>query len=198
MKILLASNNKHKAKEILDKVQEAKLEVEILMPGEVFPDVLDVEETGQTLEENAFLKANFFYKKFNLPTLADDTGLEVDALGGEPGVFSARFSGIYGDDMANRLKLLNLLKNVPEGKRTARFRTVICFIDNGNPTFFEGVCLGEITTEQRGEGGFGYDSIFVPKGYSLTFAEMSFEEKNRISHRSRAIERFVDFLKKLL
>lgn len=198
MKILLASNNRHKAKEILDKIQEAKLQVEILIPEDVYSDVFDVEETGQTLEENAFLKASFFYKKFNLPTFADDTGLEVDALGGGPGVFSARFSGVYGNDRANRLKLLSLLENVPKNKRTARFRTVICFVDKGKPTFFEGVCPGEIITEERGEGGFGYDSIFVPEGYNLTFAEMPFEEKNSISHRSRAIEKFVDFLNKLL
>ncbi len=198
MKILLASNNKHKAKEVLDKIREAKLQVEILTPEDISSDIFDVEETGQTLEENAFLKANFFYKKFNLPAFADDTGLEVDALGGEPGVFSARFSGIYGNDKANRAKLLSLLANIPKSERTARFRTVICFVYSGKSAFFEGVCPGEITTEERGEGGFGYDSIFVPKGHSLTFAEMSFEEKNRISHRSRAIEKFVDFLKKLL
>lgn len=198
MKILLASNNKHKAKEILNKIQEAKLQVEILTPEDISSYVFDVAEIGQTLEENAFLKANFFSKRFNLPAFADDTGLEVDALGGEPGVFSARFSGVYGNDRANRLKLLNLLENIPKGERTARFRTVICFVDSGKPTFFEGICPGEIITEERGEGGFGYDSIFVPKGYSLTFAEMPFEEKNRISHRSRAIEKFVDFLKQLL
>lgn len=198
MKILLASNNRHKAKEILDKIQEAKLRVEILTPEDISSDVFDVEERGRTLEENAFLKARFFYEKFNLPTFADDTGLEVDALDGAPGVFSARFSGVYGNDRANRLKLLSLLKNIPENERTARFRTVICFIDNGKPTFFEGVCPGAIITEERGEGGFGYDSIFVPQGYNFTFAEMSFEEKNRISHRSRAIEKFVGFLKKLL
>lgn len=198
MKILLASNNKYKAKEILDKIQEAKLQVDILTPNEISSDIFDVEEKGQTLKENAFLKADFFYKKFNLPTFADDTGLEVDVLGGEPGVFSARFSGVYGDDKANRSKLLNLLKSTPKSKRTARFRTVICFVYNGKPIFFEGVCPGEIISEERGEGGFGYDSIFVPEGYNLTFAEMSFEEKNRISHRSRAIEKFVDFLKELL
>ncbi len=195
MKILLASNNQNKAKEIFGRIQNAGLNVDILIPNMVSTEIFNVEENGKTLEENAFLKADFFYKKFGFPTFADDTGLEVDALNGEPGVFSARFSGVYGNDKANRLKLLKVLANLPESQKTARFRTVICFIDNEKSNFFEGVCFGKIISEERGECGFGYDSIFVPEGYDLTFAEMSFEEKNCISHRSRAIDKFINFLK---
>lgn len=198
MILLLGSNNKHKAKEIDNIFNEFNLKnIELKTISEITDLNIDVEESGVTLEQNALLKASFFSQQFNLPTIADDTGLEVDALNGLPGVYSARFSGIHGNDKANRRKLLDMLSNFPEEARTARFRTVICLFDNGKDYFVEGICQGRIINEERGDGGFGYDAIFIPDGYTKTFAEMTFEEKNSISHRGKAIRNLVYLLKKI-
>ena len=199
MDILLASNNKHKAEEIIGTLRLNRIIcINILLPSQVSNENLDVEESGSTLEENALIKAEFFYKLFNIPTIADDTGLEIDALGGQPGVYSARFAGRHGDDKANRLKVLSLMENIDLEKRTARFRTVICFINKGKNQFIEGICRGRIIEEERGTNGFGYDPIFVPDGYDKTFAEMTAVEKNQISHRGRAIKNFARFITEII
>lgn len=197
MKILLASNNKHKAKEINEILyKEDAPDFELLAPADLGLENLDITEDGDTLEENARKKAAGFYEKAEAPCFADDTGLEIDALGGMPGVRSARYSGVYGDDAANRAKVLAALENVPDAKRTARFRTVICYFDGSQAAYAEGICEGRITNEERGANGFGYDPIFIPDGYRETFAEMAPELKNRLSHRAKAAANFVELLKK--
>ncbi|ROL60036.1 RdgB/HAM1 family non-canonical purine NTP pyrophosphatase [Bacteroidetes/Chlorobi group bacterium MS-B_bin-24] len=195
MKILLATNNENKYKEIYSKFKEQNLPFELLSLNQVTNEKIEIEETGSSLEENALIKAREVYNLFKIPTIADDTGLEVEALGGLPGVNSARFSGVHGNDAENRKKLLGLLKDFPLEKRNARFRTVICLYDGTEPKFFEGVCKGKIIFSERGSKGFGYDSIFVPENYEKTFAEMELGEKNRISHRSKAISLLIDYLK---
>ena len=153
----------------------------------------DVEETGATLEENAFLKADYIRQHFGMDCFSEDTGLEVTALGGAPGVHSARFAGPDKNDQANIDKLLNLLKD--SGDRDARFRTVICLLWKGEKHFFEGIVEGTISKNPAGTSGFGYDPVFVPKGYSISFAQMSALEKNAISHRGRAMQKLVGFLR---
>ncbi len=157
-----------------------------------FPDAPDVEETEDTLEGNAMLKATAIFEHTGLPSLADDTGLEVDVLDGRPGVFSARFAGEQASDADNRALLLNLLAG--EENRTARFKTVVAIHDTDGITYFEGVCEGHITRQERGMGGFGYDPIFVPEDSDCTFAELDAKEKNRISHRGRAMAAYVSSL----
>ncbi len=194
MKLLIASNNKHKISEI-QRILNEKFpgKYEILSPADLSIN-LDVVEDTDTLEGNAELKARAFFDKAQIPVIADDTGLEIDALDGRPGVYSARFAGedvTYAD---NRRKALELLANIPDKKRTARFRTVICYFDGKRKEFIEGRCDGKIIFEDRGDAGFGYDQIFMPDGYDRTFAEMSADEKNAISHRGRAIRNFADWL----
>jgi XTP/dITP diphosphohydrolase len=198
VKILLASNNKHKAEEVTNILENAiPGKIELLLPKYLFVDPPEIEETGNTLEENSFIKSKAFFDLAGIPTIADDTGLEVDYLNGAPGVFSARFSGVHGNDFENRKKLLNLLSGLKLNQRKARFRTVICYFDGTNPVFIEGRCEGVIADHEIGTEGFGYDSIFIPKDYSKTFAEMSSSEKNEISHRSKAIKTFAEFLSKI-
>ncbi len=195
MEILFGSNNEHKFKEMKEKIEQLGLKVYLIFPKSLTQEEISVAETGITLEENAYIKAKYFWEKFRIPCFSDDTGLEVDVLSGLPGVYSARFSGEEGNAKANRAKLLKMLEGVPEDKRMARFRTVICYINDSEVEFFEGICEGSIINEERGNFGFGYDSIFVPKGYSLTFAEIPLQEKNRISHRAKALEKFLNYLK---
>ena len=157
----------------------------------------EIPETGSTLRENAFLKASFVknhLKKQNLnyPVLSDDSGLEVEALGNEPGVNSAIYAGTPKDDQANNQKLLNELKMVT--KRQATFKTVICYID-AEVHYFEGHVNGTISYEARGQNGFGYDPLFIPQGYRSTFAELSQEIKNSLSHRAQAIKAFLSYIK---
>ncbi len=197
MKLLLGSNNKHKAEEI-KAIFDSKLpgKIVLLTLDDVLDDAFDVEETGDTLEENAILKAEIYHKVTGLPCIADDTGLEIDALDGAPGVMSARFAGEHGNDTANRALVLDKLTGVSYEKRTARFRTVICYFGNSGVELIAGTCAGRIITNERGKGGFGYDPIFVPDGFDTTFAEMSAEQKNAISHRGRAVTKLVEFLEK--
>lgn len=198
MKILLGSNNIHKQRELQQIFDaEALGLVELVLPKDVLDEPLDVEESGDTLEKNAYLKAAAFFEASGLPTIADDTGLEIDALEGRPGVYSARFAGEECDDAKNRAKALGLLKEVPDGKRGAQFRTVVCFANEGGVSYVDGVVRGAIIREERGDGGFGYDSIFVPDGYEQTFAEIDAAEKNAISHRSNAAKNFIALLKKM-
>lgn len=198
MKLLIATNNKNKINEIRQKILEFNLDVDLYTLSDFSDEEIEIKETGETLEENAMIKAKTCFDLLKIPSFADDTGLEVFSLDGKPGVHSARFSGVYGDDKANRLKLLTLLQNKKEDERRARFRTIICFYDGSAPRFFEGICYGKIIEEERGDKGFGYDSIFVPDGFDKTFAEMNLNEKNEISHRSKAIVNFLNFLKDYL
>ncbi|MFC2131756.1 RdgB/HAM1 family non-canonical purine NTP pyrophosphatase [Bacteroidota bacterium] len=198
MILLLGSNNKHKAsevKQIIEKHLPGQFEIKIL--SDVLDNDFDVEEDGATLEENAYKKAYEYHKLSNLPCFADDTGLEIDALNGEPGVHSARYAGKHGNDSANRKKVLELLKDIPDEKRTAQFRTVICYYEGKEPHYIEGICQGRIIHEERGSGGFGYDSIFVPDSYQQTFAEMNAEQKNDLSHRGKAVRNFVELLRNI-
>ncbi len=191
MELVFVSHNPHKVEEIK----------EILAPGfslKGLGDICckeDIPEPHQTLEENALEKARYVNRKFGVNCFADDTGLEVDALNGLPGVHSARFAGEAKDSEANIRKLL---KNL-EGKknRRARFRTVIALIISGKEYLFEGVVNGHITLEKAGKEGFGYDPVFIPEGYQTTFAQMPLPEKNRISHRGRAIKKLTRFLRSL-
>lgn len=196
MKLLFGSNNKHKAEEIKQIINTNFPDYfEILTPNNIFNNSPEIEETGTTLSENAYIKANAFYKLTGIPCFADDTGLEIDALDKKPGVYSARFAGEDCIDADNRKKVLRLLQNTPNNERTARFKTVICFYDGINSNYIEGVCEGSIINTEKGNSGFGYDPIFVPDGYNLSFAEMSSKEKNMISHRGQAIHNFIEFLK---
>ena len=161
----------------------------------------DIPETGSTLRENSLQKARYLFERTGLPCFADDTGLEVDALGGAPGIYSARYAGPAHDSQANMTKLLAELEKIPgqarDDDRRARFRTVVTLIlADGVPRFFEGVCEGSIATERHGTGGFGYDPVFLPEAYpGRTLAEVSEEEKNAVSHRGRAIRSMADWLK---
>lgn len=192
MKLLIASNNAHKIKEIRAIVGDYFDEVLSLREAGV---AVDVEENGTTFAENARIKAEAILSLTGCAALADDSGLMVDALGGEPGVYSARYAGEHGNDQANNARMIENLKGVPAGKRGAQFVSSIALARPGRPTVTtNGVCRGEITFETRGCNGFGYDPYFVPEGMTLTFAELSGEIKNAISHRARAL----DALKKVL
>jgi XTP/dITP diphosphohydrolase len=187
--LVLATRNPGKVAELAAALED--LPVALISAADV--GVPEVEEDADTLRGNAEKKARALHAFTGLPALADDTGLEVDALGGAPGVFSSRYAGAEGDAEANRRKLLADLAGAPS--RAARFRTVLAFADADGVRFFEGVCGGLIATEEAGTGGFGYDALFRPaEGDGRTFAEMTTEEKNRISHRGRAVAAFVAFL----
>lgn len=187
MKIVLATNNSHKINEIQQIFNKSFLnEVEVINPSTILEKPLDVDEIGLTLEENAYLKAIALFSATGIASLSDDTGLEIDALGNSPGVKSARYSGENPTDIKNRNKVLKELAGV--SYRFAQFRTVICFYDGVRTIFSEGICKGEILLQERGEQGFGYDSIFKPVGLNKSFAEMPLHEKNLISHRGLALK----------
>jgi XTP/dITP diphosphohydrolase len=192
MKLVLATNNIHKIKEIRDLL--AGLQVEILTK-EAFPGFPDVEEIGSTLENNARLKAEEIFEFTGTPSLADDSGLEVDALGGAPGVMSARYAGEGCNFEDNNRKLLNALSGIPVEKRSARFRCVIALcVASGDTRLVEGAVEGRITTDIRGVEGFGYDPVFEIPHLGLTFAEMPAEQKNSMSHRGRALKKARDLI----
>ena len=189
MKIVFATNNKHKLEEIKDILGK---DFEIVSLAEIGCHE-DIPETGLTLEENARQKSTYIVEHYNHDCFADDTGLEVDALNGEPGVHSARYAeGTDHDSEANMRKLLSKMSNVKD--RTARFRTVISLIINGVEYQFEGRVEGRIATEKHGTEGFGYDPIFIPEGYDKSFAELGEEVKNQISHRARAVKKLAEYL----
>jgi XTP/dITP diphosphohydrolase len=190
-KIFIASKNKGKIKEIKYSLDGLGFEFFSLLDT---PDVADIAETGNTFEENAWLKAKAVYELARIPVVADDSGLEVDVLNGEPGVFSARYAGENATDNDNCSKLLSKLEEIEYEKRTAHFKCVIIYYDGFNKNVFEGKCSGHIITYQRGENGFGYDPLFMPDGYSLTFAELDPETKNTISHRGRALKLLIEYL----
>jgi len=188
--LLLATRNPGKVEEI--RLALSGLDVGIRTGIDV-DGLPDVEETEDTLEGNARLKSETLHRLTGMPTLSDDTGLEVTALGGDPGVRSARFAGEPSDPARNRTLLLEKMKD--QSDRSARFRTVMAFTDETGTHLFEGTCEGAITRSGRGEGGFGYDALFEPAGLAQTFAELDLDIKNEISHRGAALRRFVEFLK---
>ena len=188
-KLVFATNNAHKLEEIAAILRE-KIKLLSLKDIEC---TAEIPETANTLEGNATQKAEYIYQQYGLDCFADDTGLEVEALDGAPGVFSARYAGEGHNSEDNMQKLLQNLQGVTN--RKAQFRTVICLIWDGKKYLFEGICKGEIIEEKRGNAGFGYDPIFVPEGYDQTFAELGNDIKNSISHRAKAVELLCNFLK---
>lgn len=196
-KILIATKNNGKVAEFQELFKKYDMQTISLL--DLPDDIEDVEETGETFEENARLKAEQISSILNAPVLADDSGLIIDALDGRPGVFSARYAGLAKNDQDNNNKVLNELKNVPIENRTARFICVLAVSRPGEETFFvTGYCEGKIAFSEMGSNGFGYDPIFIPKGYSKTMAEISAEEKNVISHRGQAIKELDQWLKKYI
>lgn len=188
MRLVFATNNKHKQEE-MSAILGDKVELLSLADIDCHDDI---PETADTLEGNALIKARHIYNKYGLPCFADDTGLEVDALDGAPGVYSARYAGENNDSEANMQKLLHNLTG--KSVRSAQFRTVIALIIEGEEFLFDGIVRGSIAEERKGTAGFGYDPIFVPDGYEESFAQMASEQKNAISHRSRAASALNDFL----
>jgi len=186
--LVFATNNAHKLEEVAAKLNGA---IKLLSLNDIdFTD--DIDETGTTFEQNASIKSHRIFNRYGLNCFGDDSGLEIDALSGEPGVYSARYAGEHGNHAANNQKVLESLQNVEN--RRARFRTVISLIWEGEEHFFEGVVEGTIRKTLTGTAGFGYDPIFEPEGYTQTFAEMTMDQKNAISHRARAVEQMVLFL----
>ena len=189
MKLVFATNNKHKLQEVRDIVGDR---VEVLSLNDINCHD-DIPETADTLQGNALIKARHIYNKYGMNCFADDTGLEVEALDGAPGVYSARYAGEECNSEANMLKLLQNLTG--KNNRNAQFRTVIALIINGEEKLFNGIVKGIISNEKRGDSGFGYDPVFIPEGYTESFAQMSGEMKNSMSHRFRATQQRADFLK---
>ncbi len=188
-KLVFATNNAHKLAEVRAILEP---EFKIISLAELNCND-DIPETADTLEGNALLKAQYIYEKFGFDCFADDTGLEVEALNGEPGVYSARYAGEENISTNNMHKVLTLLGD--NKNRTACFRTVISLIESGKVSYFEGKIDGKIALEPRGDSGFGYDPIFIPKNHVSSFAQLSAEEKNKISHRALAVKKLVQHLK---
>jgi len=189
MKLVFATNNKNKILEVQQMIPKT---IQIISLEEI-GCFEEIPETAATIEENAIMKANYVSEKYGYDCFADDTGLEVEALNGDPGVFSARYAGEQRNSDDNMNKLLDALSNEPN--RNAQFKTVIALNINGKQHLFTGIAKGEITLEKTGNQGFGYDPIFQPEGYEVTFAQLSLEEKGVISHRGKATEQLMVFLK---
>ena len=189
MKLVFATNNRHKLDEVRAIVGDR---VEVLSLNDIGCHD-DIPETADTLQGNALIKARYIHEKFGVDCFADDTGLEVEALDGAPGVYSARYAGEECDSEANMKKLLQNLTG--KSNRNAQFRTVIALIIKGEEKLFNGIVKGTITEEKRGDSGFGYDPVFVPEGFSESFAQMSGDMKNSISHRYRATRELSNYLK---
>jgi len=187
MKLLFATNNPNKLKEV-----QAKLPKYEIVSLQELGITEEIPETGSTLEENALIKARYLYQKFQLDCFADDTGLEIESLNNEPGVYTARYAGDEKSAEANMEKVLTKLKG--KTNRKARFRTAIALIQSGNEKIVEGIVYGKIIEEKRGNGGFGYDPIFVADGYDETFAQLSLNIKNKIGHRGLAVNELVEIL----
>jgi XTP/dITP diphosphohydrolase len=193
VKLLLATRNPHKVTELQQMLEGTGWQVVMLSDFEGIPDV---EEDGVTFEENARKKARSAAQHAKMWTLAEDAGLEVDALKGEPGVHSARYCGEGASDADRMRKVLDRIIAVPEERRTARFGCVMCLVDPaGNETCFEGRCDGRIAHHERGSAGFGYDPIFMPEGHGRTFGELGKSVKNQVSHRARAMQQVIAYLR---
>lgn len=197
-RLVIGSNNAHKAEELFRVVQEAQLPFQIVLPSQVDSFPTEIEETGTTLEENAYIKAVTIYQATGIPALADDTGLEIDALGGAPGVYSARFAGENASYSDNVQKVLEQLKHISQESRTAKFRTVLCFHDGFRTFFAEGEVHGIIGEKPVGTNGFGYDPIFTPQGKQVTFAQMPQAEKDALSHRGNALRTWIKLVQTYL
>ena len=193
MQIVLATHNRGKMEEMAAILGQLPVE---LLTLDAFPEIGDIPETGNTLKENAFIKAETVHRLTGLPALADDTGLEVDALNGAPGIYSARYAGADATFDDNCQKMLKELDSIPLERRTARFCTVIAFVNRGEKEWVQGVAEGRIIEEKRGIGGFGYDPIFYYPPLRKTFAELDSVEKNSISHRGKALRNFCGILEK--
>ncbi|MBC8213748.1 MAG: XTP/dITP diphosphatase [Candidatus Marinimicrobia bacterium] len=193
MKIVLATHNKNKRKELQLLLNSLGLQILTL---DDFPEIGEIPEDGKTLEENAKFKAMTVNRLTGLPAIADDTGLEVDALNGRPGVYSARYAGVSCSYKDNVSKLLLEMQGVPYDKRTARFRTIVAFTDGSTELITEGCVEGHITENLKGFGGFGYDPVFYISVYDQTFAEMTENEKGKISHRGNAIRKMKQLLQR--
>lgn len=191
MKLVFATNNQNKLKEVK---QLLPASIELLSLKDIDCED-DITESGKTIRENAKIKSRYIYEKFGMNCFADDTGLEVDAIGGRPGVYSARFAGPSSRSEDNINKLLIELKGIEN--RKANFRTVISLMIDGKDEAFEGIVNGVITSEEMGSNGFGYDSVFMPDGFDKTFAEMTAQEKNEISHRGIAVNKLTSFIREL-
>ena len=193
MQIVLATHNRGKMKEMSSIL--AHLSVKLLTLDD-FPQIGEIPETGETLKENAFIKAETVHQKTGLPALADDTGLEVDALDGAPGVHSSRYDGETATFEDNCRKMLQEMDGIPSEERTARFHTVIAFVSDSGNEWTEGMVEGRILEIKRGDGGFGYDPLFYYPPLKKTFAELNSEQKNNISHRGKALRNFCQILEK--
>lgn len=192
MKVIIATKNPGKAREFVKMFEPYHIEVKTLLD---FPDFAEIEETGKTFEENAILKAETVCAQLGEMAIADDSGIMVDALGGRPGIFSARYAGKKKDDEANNDKLLDELKDVPEAERTARYYCALAFASPNNRTVtVNGTCEGVIISERRGTNGFGYDPLFYLPEHGKTMAEITPQEKNEISHRAKALRKLEDHL----
>lgn len=191
MKIIFASNNKNKVQEIQNQLPEF---IQIITLEEI-GCTEEIAETADTIEGNALLKTNYVTEKYGLPCFADDTGLEIEALNGAPGVYSARYAGEDKNAEKNMNLVLEKMQNEPN--RKAQFKTVIALNINDQQHLFTGIVTGKIRKERTGTNGFGYDPIFEPENLGKTFAEMTLEEKNKLSHRGRAVEQLIEFLAKL-
>ncbi len=194
-RIVLATKNKGKIKEMRELL--APMHIEVLSLADFSP-VDDAEENGATFAENAMIKARYYFAHTGTPCLADDSGLEVDALGGRPGVYSARYSGEDATDAANNAKVLREMEGIEKDKRTARFRCAMALVGEGVELTTDGTCEGALLTEERGSGGFGYDPIFYVPKFDRTLAEMSSEEKNSISHRGAAVRKMADLIAEMM
>ena len=189
LQLVFATNNKHKLEEV-----SAKLDGRIkLLTLDDIGCTEDIEETGLTFHENASIKSHYVYERYGLNCFGDDSGLEVEALNGEPGVYSARYAGEHGNHRANNYKLIENMAGLRN--RRARFVSIISLMWEGSEYFFEGSVEGTIREELSGTEGFGYDPLFQPNGFDITFAEMTLEQKNKLSHRGKAVEKLVEFLK---
>jgi XTP/dITP diphosphohydrolase len=194
-KIILATRNQHKFAEIKEILGELPIELVSLND---YPQIPGIEETGSTFVENAVLKAQTIFELTQEWSIADDSGLEVFALNGSPGIYSARFAGDDHDYVENNQKLLKLLSDVPLQQRKAQFRCVAAIVGPGYKEIMEGIVQGRIINELRGNNGFGYDPLFIPEGYDKTFAELSEETKNQISHRALAFEKVKEVLTNII
>ena len=188
-KLILATHNEHKAEEFKQILPQFRLQTLADLN-----DVQEITETASDLEGNSLLKADTIFRQYGHIVISDDSGLEVQALNGAPGVYSARYAGEQKDDQKNTEKLLHELKGITN--RNAQFRTVITLMSSNDTLQFEGIVEGAIVHEPKGDKGFGYDPVFIPNGYQKTFAELSSSEKNKISHRANAIEKLVAFIEK--
>jgi XTP/dITP diphosphohydrolase len=191
MKLVIATNNIHKVNEIRHSFNN---EIELLTLHDIGFEG-DIPETEATIEGNAIQKASYIYDRYGMHCFADDTGLEIEALHGAPGVFSARYAGVDGNFENNIKKVLSAMEG--KANRRAQFRTVIALVINREVKIFEGIIEGHILLEKRGRNGFGYDPIFQPSGLNKSFAEISLEEKNKISHRAIAVQKLVDYIKSI-